>query len=147
MTSDTPESGFTEDGLFWTGTREELEAWKQYKQRKALAFVGHGYSVSWYPDGDAWMEVYLPERHHAETPEILADIKFFRDPSSFGIDGGRVSKLCITRRRTDVVKQAMGRPYERVEDLFNYDRGPDTDRLRKSVEARKLYQIVLRELN
>lgn len=147
MTGDTPERGFTEDGVFWHGTREELEAWKEYKKRKALAFVGLVYSVSWYPDGDGWMEVYLPERHHAETPEIAAEVKFFSEASQYGIDGGRVSKLAITRRRTDILKQVVGQPHERLEVLYNYDRGLDVDRLGKSVEARRLYQIILDELN
>lgn len=39
-------AGFEEDGVYWTGTREELRRWKDYKREKALAFVSRGYSVA-----------------------------------------------------------------------------------------------------
>ncbi len=128
------------------GTRTELEDWKKYKQEKATAFVSLGYSVSWYPDGDNWMEVYHPQRHQANEPELRASIKFFRDPSRFGIDGGRVSKLTIVTRDVDILQKVMGRPYETVETLFNYDRGADIDILDGHVSARKLCDIVLETL-
>ena len=139
--------GFEEDGLYWMGSRDELEAWKQYKQTKALAFVQRGYSVEWFPDGDGWMAVFLPERHHAKAPEIRASVKFFGLVSQFGIDGGMVSKLNITRTRTDPIRALLDpRPLEHLV-LFNYDRGPDVNRLKRFPEAERLYWAVIEELN
>src|SRR5262245_45403513 len=90
--------GFEEDGFYWEGTREELDAWKQYKKRKALAFVGRGYSVEWYPDPDGWMDVFTPERFQIKAPEYRASIKFYSEPSPYGIGSGRISKLSITKK-------------------------------------------------
>jgi hypothetical protein len=136
-----------EDGIFWQGTREELDAWKKYKQLKAVAFVERGYSVEWYPDADNWMRVYVSERQSKREPEITADVKFFGKPSGFGIDQGMVSKLCIQRRTTNLIAKVFGDPWEQLETLFNYDRGPDVDRLSEDQTARALYHAILDELN
>ncbi len=137
------------DGEGATGgwTPEQLSAWLDYKQRKAVAFVERGYSVSWSRDPDNWMDVFVPERHHAQAPEVRASIKFFGSPSEYGIDGGMVSKLTIQRRTTDLLARVLGQPWERVETLFNYDRGPDIDRLREDATAHRIYHDVLEELN
>ncbi len=140
-------SGFDEDGLRWEGTREELEAWKRYKKTKALAFVERGYSVSWFPDGNNWMSVYLPERQHARAPEILAEVKFYGHPSKHGIDGGMVSKLSITSTRTDLIGMVLGRPPEQSCVLYSYDRGLDVNHLQTSPDARRLLDSILEELN
>jgi hypothetical protein len=143
----TDEQFIDEDGVRWEGTREELDAWKKYKQRKALAFVEHGYSVEWYADGDTWMDIYLPQRDHAGTPEVRASIKFFGKPSKYGIGGGMISKLSIQRRRADLLGKVVGNAWERVETLYNYDRGIDVDRLDEDPAAHALYNTILEELN
>lgn len=139
--------GIREDGVLWMGTRAELEAWKRYKQKKALAFVERGYSVGWYPDGDGWISVYHPERWHARAPEVRADIKVFGRASRYGIDGGMVSKLTIAERRTDILRNLLGPGGETVRVLYNYDRGLDVDRLDESPAATALYRGILDELN
>jgi hypothetical protein len=58
-----------------------------------------------------------------------------------------VSKLTITERRTDLIRQVLGKPYEHVRVLYNFDRGPDIDRLAHSPVARDLYNTVIDELN
>lgn len=122
-------------------------AWAEYKQRKAIAFVTRGYSVEWVPDADNWMGVYTPQRTDPVRPEVRADVKFFRDPSEYGINQGRISKLSIHARTTDLMQQIMGRPAEKIEVLYNYDRGLDVDRLSRSRESRALFSAVLEELN
>lgn len=139
-------AGFDDEGVHWQGSRRELSAWKTFKRGKARRFVDLNYSVAWYPDGTNWMDVYIPERHHAKQPELRAVVKFYREPSKYGIDGGRISKLTIQTRSEDLLAKAVGQPYEKIETLFNYDRGPDIDRLNENPKARKLYAIVLREL-
>jgi hypothetical protein len=139
-------AGFEDEGVRWEGSRRELSAWKAYKRAKAKRFVELNYSVAWYPDGTNWMDIYIPERHHAKQPELRAEVKFFSEPSKYGINGGRISKLTIQTRTEDLLSKAVGRPYEKIETLFNYDRGPDIDRLDENPKARKLYEHVLAEL-
>jgi hypothetical protein len=146
ITGDEP-SGFDDEGVWWMGTRQELDAWKKYKRRKALAFVERGYSVSWYPDGDHWMEVYEPERLHARVPELRATIKFYGRPSRHGIDGGMVSKLSIMEQHADPLEGLLGSGRPRTTVYFNFDRGPDINRLGQSPRATALYHAVLEELN
>lgn len=134
-------------GFIWEGTVEELESWKRQIQRKAIEFVENGYSVAWYPDGYNWMDVYVPERWYARQPELRASLKFFNEPSNFGIDGGCISKLTIQLRHQDPIAQFRGRPHEQVVTLFNYDRGLEIDRLSAHADARHLYDLVVRLLN
>jgi len=82
-------AGIDDEGLHWEGSRRDLSAWKAYKRAKAKRFVELNYSVEWYPDGTNWMEVYIPKRHHAKQPELRAEVKFYREASRYGIDGGR----------------------------------------------------------
>lgn len=137
--------GIDEEGVLWKGMREELGAWKKYKQTKAHAFVERGYSVSWYADGDSHIDVFIPERHHAKKPEIRACAKFYGKPSRVGIDGGMVSKLTITR--TNLIAMVMGKQLEKQRVLFNDDRGHDVDDLHLSPEARRLFDAAIEELN
>lgn len=139
--------GFEEDGLFWMGTRQELEAWKLYKQRKAVAFVERGYSVEWYPDGDGWMAIYVPARHHAKAPEIRADVKIFGKASNYGIHGGMISKLSIIQSHSDPLRKVIDPSSIEARVLFNYDRGLEVDLLHASPIAQSLYAALLEELN
>lgn len=141
------EQGFTEDGVFWGGTWESLEAWKAYKKVKAIAFVERGYSVEWYPDGHNAMTISVPERWYAGAPETAASVYFFRDPSKFGINGGKISKLFIREVRPTLSEKLLIAPINDVRVLYNYDRGPDVDLLHTSTVARRLYDDVLAELN
>ena len=143
----THEAPSDDEGVHWEGTPAELAAWKAYKQRKAVAFIELGYSVEWSRTGDPFMDVYVAERPFANRPEVRASIQFYGRPSQFGIDGGMVSKLTIQRTRTDLIKRVLGHEHEHVETLFNYDRGPDFDRLDRDEVARTLYHAVLEELN
>lgn len=136
-----------EDGLRWEGTREELEAWKRYKKTKAIAFVERGYSVEWYPDGENWMGIYMPERHYARAAETRAEVKFYGHPSSYGIDGGMVSKLSITSTTTHAIRQLLEGRGSLTRMLYDYDRGLSVNRLEASPEGQRLYNAILEELN
>jgi hypothetical protein len=130
------ERGVPEDtGVEWQGSPESLEQWKAYKQAKAVRFVQHGYAVEWSPDASNSMMVYSPRRHATGQREIRAGVLFFAEPSKFGIDGGRISKLHI----------GVG-AFSR-QTLYNYDRGLDVDRLSENPAAQALFDIVLAELN
>lgn len=136
-----------DQGIHWEGTEEELARWIEHKQRMAVRFVERGYSVEWFPDGDNWMEIYMPERRDAHRPEIRASVKFYAEPSKHGIDQGRISKLTIQRCYTDLIAKVRGEPFEDIEIQYNYDRGEDVSELASNSEAEALYQAVLRELN
>jgi len=130
----------------WEWSDEQRRSWVGYKLRKALCFVARGYSVEWFPDEEGWMDVYVPERHHVQAPGLRATARFFSEPSQFGIDAGRVSKLSIARTWSDPIATALGHPGKR-EWVFNYDRGADIDRLSDDATAQRLYRAVLEELN
>ncbi|MCI0441073.1 MAG: hypothetical protein L0177_18370, partial [Chloroflexi bacterium] len=100
-----------------------------------IAFVRRGYSVEWIPDDSSWMNVFVPSRVLPSRRDLVAFTQFYRDPSKFGINGGRVSKLLI-----------MGRGAPR-ETWYHYDRGLDVDVLEQNPEAWKLYDAVIEELN
>jgi len=123
-----------------------LDDWVAYKKRKAHAFVERGYSVEWYPDAGGWMDFYLPQRKNRY--ELRASVKFFQQPSKYGIDGGRISKLSVMLRETDPIKRVPGESfYEATRVLYHYDRGLDFDDLAGQTRGRRLYDAVLDELN
>ena len=128
-------------------SRSELDTWKKYKQHKAVALVKRGYSVEWYPDANAWIKVYVPQRDDAGTPELCASVKCHMTPAVGGIRGGRITKLSIERSRSNLDHLVGDAPEDGTEVLFHYDRGPDVDRLRRDKVAQKLYKTVLEELN
>jgi hypothetical protein len=146
--TDENEPGFEDEGIYWLGSRRELQAWKKYKKAKVLALVERGYSVEWYPDADGHIEVFIPERPQVSAPEYRAGAKFFSAPSEYGLNGGKISKLFVTRTTSNLIAKIVRGEFDKVDVLYNYDRGPDVDRLKKSSpEARRLYRDVLEELN
>ena len=56
------------------------------------------------------------------------------------------AKLTIQTKSVDILAKAVGRPYETIDTLFNYDRGSDIDRLDGHPRGKRLYEIVVREL-
>jgi hypothetical protein len=58
-----------------------------------------------------------------------------------------VSKLTIQERRTDLIAKVLGKPFEQVRTLYNYDRGSDVVELATHDEAGRLYNAILEELN
>lgn len=140
-----PEGPIVEDGVVWHGTRAELEAWKEFKRRKAIAFVGHGYSVEWHANGDNWLNIYLPER--LCVPEVRARVMVEGKPNESGIDGGRIVALVILHSRSAAVAKAMGVSVEESRLLFSFVKGMVFDDLDDSPAAAELYQLVLNELN
>ena len=131
-------------------TDGSLERWVGYKRTKAVAFVEAGYSVEWLPDADNWMHVYRPERQHADPiePGIHASVKchLFGDKAPYGTQYGKIDILEIARIERAKAGQADKLSSER-ERRFFYDRGhTETDRLSEDSEARKLHDIIVKEL-
>lgn len=140
--------GFDFEGVWWDGTEEELDHWIEYKRERVASFIKYGLSVDWYPDADNWIHAYWAGRERMRLA-YAAKAKFFSKPSDFGLDGGAISKLAIQRGPVlDVMSKVFGRPAPTPpETLYRFDRGLDIDRLSEDVKAKKLYEIVLEELN
>lgn len=140
-------NGHGESEWSWKRTPSELERWIEYKRTKAHGFVDRGYSVEWTTDGNNWMGVYIPQRHDRKEPELRATAKIFEEPSEFGINGGRVSKLTIQTQYVDLIEKVLGKAPENVVTLFNYDRGDDVNRIAPGSKAERLYRDVIEILN
>ena len=131
----------------WGWTPEGLERWIEYKRSKAHAFIDRGYSVEWTTDAERWMAIYIPQQHQRREPELRATAKIFEEPSKFGVDNGRISKLTIQTRDVNLLRLVARKSHESVVTLFNYDRGHDVDRLKPGTTAHELYRDVLDILN
>jgi hypothetical protein len=131
-----------EGNVHWEGSHESLESWKQYKRAKVLGLVDRGYSVEWRPDADNIIAICVPPRRMTDEPELRAEVLFFSEPSRYGIHGGKVSKLWIGLRD-------LGQPGSvlSTQTVYNYDRGPDVNRLSEHEGARRLYEAVIEALN
>lgn len=77
-------------------------------------------------NGGNWKKI-IPEEERAE---LNADILQFHEPSKYGINGGRISKLCITNKKGDW--------------LANYDRGWDVE---PTEEIKEFYHEILEQFN
>lgn len=139
--SDAPEG----PSLVWSGSPESLDAWKHYKREKAIRFVERGYSVQWSPDASNYIEVYTPRRDDTAQPEMRASVLFFNQASKYGINGGKISKLHIRVR--EIGRDYKDRPVFSWNTLYNYDRGPDVNRLSESPMGHALFEAVVAELN
>ena len=80
---------------------------------------------AWGNGGD-WKKI-IPED---ERGELNADILRFDEPSKWGIDGGRISKLCITNQKGDW--------------LANYDR---TWNIKPAAEIKDFYDEIIKQFN
>ncbi len=138
---------FDMSGISWVGSRDRGMLQLMYKKAKAHAFVERGYSVSWYPDGDGWMRVYLPERAYAKSPEIRAEAKFYSEPSPFGIRKGKVSSLVIMVSELNEAPDVLLGETKSGTMVYSFDRGLDVDHLHTDSRARELYDAILQELN
>ena len=128
-------------------SRGELERWIRYKKECAVEFVLEGYSVEWQSDATNWLCVYKPGCPVEERPEFRAHAKFYMEPSRYGIDNGRISKLLLQQIRPTLPEILGGKGSQPVWTLYNYDRGLDVDILDESPPARELYETVLSVLN
>lgn len=135
--------------MLWLGTREQLDAWKQYKRAAARAFVEKGYSVQWAPDPSDWFDVYMPERPYARALEVRAETRLF-PTDGVGLKGSRVRSLTIYLRELASVAQPVDDrsvlwKEEHVSVVFNTGK-QRVDRLDDHSAARALYDVVLEEL-
>lgn len=127
---------------------DEYDAeWRAYKLDKAMTMVLYEYSVEWTPIDANWMTVYTPGCPLEERSELRAAAKFYMDPSKYGIDGGRISKLYIQEVDHSLLETLLGQPAAKRRTVFAYDRGPDFNHLDEHPAAQTLHNLLLQELN
>lgn len=129
--------------------------WNIYRQQRIEALQQQGYLVSTPTHDDHWLSVGAigtpgtpgsPAASHAES-YLAAEVKCFQEPSRYGIDEGRISKLSIARYERPTCRQLFLRSRPEPTELYNFDRGLDYDRLKDDDAARRFYQDLLDQLN
>ncbi|CAG0985837.1 hypothetical protein PHYC_02018 [Phycisphaerales bacterium] len=143
------ESGFMQDGVYWKGTREELEVWTEYKRRRALAFVERGYCVAWSADGSNWMDIFLAERPYAKSTELRAELALAESPGVSTRYANRVRAITMYERVLAAASRSSGNPLrlvreERVRILYN-DGSPRIDLLHTAPQGTTLYDLIMDE--
>jgi len=117
----------------WDGNSEVLKQWKDKKKEYATELVKLGYGVLWSYSGEPWITVRLQDIDDEHTL-IQIQCKCFLNPSTFGINDGRISKMDIRTYQDYPYKQNL-------ELLYNFDRGFDFDKIKES-EFRALVQTM-----
>lgn len=75
------------------------------------------------------------------TKDYMADVQHFDNPSSYGIDNGRISRLFIIRR-SDEKKHGWGKT------LVSYERGWDKKlSIGATDELKKFYEWIIKRYN
>lgn len=118
------------------------ESWAAYKLKKGRGLSARGYRVYATSTSDHWMRVVIPQGRIYCPRRVWADVKFFSEPSEYGIDGGRISKLTIET----IMEIGVG-GFRPGKTLFCFERGPMVNRLKWNRKANQLYGDLLRELN
>jgi len=100
----------------------------RYFQKLHKAFGDRGWQVISKGDASNWLEVVQPTTPGTTGEPLRAFIQSYPNPSRFGIDAGRVSRLDIR----------SGQSW-----LYNYDRGLDFDELDGTFGARAFLRSIL----
>lgn len=120
--------------------------WNTYRQQRIEALQQQGYLVRPLALDDTWLNVGAIESPTAES-YLGSQVQFFQEPSRFGIDEGRISKLSIARYERPTCRQLFLRSRPEPTELYNFDRGLDYDRLKDDDAARQFYQDLIDVLN
>lgn len=121
---------------------EEPWGWDEYMEWKSFMLRELGYQVEWRMAGAAWFRVVSPHRDIPYRPLVWAEAKVYPEPSEYGIEHGRISKLTIA-----TLYRPCGDCCGVEERLFHFDRGLAMNRLTENRRAKILYADTLRELN
>lgn len=119
----------------------DSECWAAYRHRKVMRLLDRGYTVDPWTSCGHWLQVVAFSDDYTR-PRFIATVKFFYQPSSFGIDGGRISKLGI-----QTIEEGSPCRFRPGEFLFSFERGLDIDRLDERFDAKRFYDSLIEELN
>lgn len=129
------------------GTAAHRAEWTAYMKRQAERIRDHGYAARWNSRDGEWLEIAYREPAMPGQSVLHASVKFFMEPSEYGIEGGRVSKLMVRRHTSDLLGEVLGQPRRPATILYSYDRGLDTDDLEEDRAAYNFFRAILDALN
>lgn len=124
----------------------EADPWPAYRSRCVERLVGAGFSVEPAGRRSHWIEVATFGSPRSES-YLAAGALAFQDPSEFGLERGRISKLWITRYFRPTCRELYFKESAASHVLYNFDRGPDIDRLDTDKAAAKMYRTLVDILN
>ncbi|MGH7133354.1 MAG: DUF7678 domain-containing protein [Phycisphaerales bacterium] len=124
----------------------EPTPWNMYKQDRVNAIEERGYTVRDNDPRDNWVQVgrFGPEQANSY---LSASVQFFQEPSHYGINDGRISRMDIRRYHRPTCRELFDRVKSRGTAVFAYDRGDDIDRLSLDKQAEKFYKDLIDLLN
>lgn len=100
------------------------------------------WAVAVHGEESNWIHVHTPNHAPVAQHRLHASIKLFHEPSRFGINQGRISKLTIWQSHEESMQTVP-----RSLTLFSYDRGTDVNMLNKNTAAKDFYDQILTFLN
>lgn len=120
----------------------ELMPWKMYKQQKTLALEERGYVVRLGDPKYNWLDVADIRSPRAES-YLAAELQFFQEPLSRGIEQGRISRLNLRLHRRPTCEELFRGTTELPKPLYSYDRGESLNLLESDRRAMKMYRDLL----
>ena len=136
------------NGHAWE-SKKEFEDYKEYLIPKLHEILDKGYSVDWDFSSN-WVKITKYVGKHKAPDSIcsnmrfFAEIKVFRTPSTYGIKNGKISKMGI-KLRPDYPNMEFNREHQII--YFKYDRGKDSNDLKKDKIAKKMYNDIIEVFN
>lgn len=116
--------------------------WKIYKQQKALALEERGYLVRLGDPKYNWLDAAYIRSPRAES-YLVAELQFFQEPSSHGIDHGRISRLNLRRYDRITCEDLFRGITARSTCLYAFDRGEWRNELASDRSAAKMYRDLI----
>lgn len=116
--------------------------WKMYKQQKALALEERGYLVGLGDPYSNWLHVGHMLSPLAES-YLAAQLYFFQEPSSYGLDQGRISRLDLRRHDRLTCEDLFRGITARSTCLYAFDRGETQNSLATDQRAVRMYRDIV----
>lgn len=116
--------------------------WMTYKHQKTLAIEDRGYLVRPGDPKENWLYIGHVSSPRAES-YLSAKVQFFQEPSSHGIEEGRISRLDLRRYNRLVCAELFRGITARSSRLYAYDRGESINHLASDRRAATMYRDLL----
>jgi hypothetical protein len=118
----------------WSSNKEYFE-FAAYMQEKCAELYARGWWVYWDEESN-WVHI---KKNQMKGDRLVLECcaKVFSEPSSFGINNGRISKLQIWEHSD------YPNPTINHRTFYNYDRGLDTNDFKRNKLAKKLFDHMM----
>lgn len=124
----------------------EADPWPAYRGRCVARLVEAGFTVEPAGRRQHWIDLAVFGSPRAES-YLAAGALVFQDPSEFGLERGRISKLWIARHHRPTCRELYFKESADSHTLYNFDRGLDINRLATDKAAAKMYRTLVDILN